>query len=114
MAKKKTKKATKKTVKKVAKKAVNKTAKKVAKATSPRKKGMTMGLAIVALILNILIIPGLGTLVAGRIRSGVWQIVLAVVGFILSFVLIGIPILIAAWIWGLVSGVRFIQEAEGQ
>ncbi|MBU0977374.1 MAG: hypothetical protein KKD18_03080 [Nanoarchaeota archaeon] len=100
--------------KKKVRKAASKTAvKKVHNAVQiPAKKKMTMGLAIVSLILNILIIPGLGTLVAGRMRSGVWQLLLAVVGFILSFVLIGIPILIAAWIWGLVSGVRFIQEAE--
>jgi hypothetical protein len=98
-----------------AKKRVSKSVAKTAK-TSPAKsgstKGNTMGLAIVALILNILILPGLGTLIAGKIRTGVWQLVLAIVGFILSFILIGIPILIAAWIWGLVTGIMLIKEAK--
>jgi len=108
MAKKKVKKRTTKKV--VKKKAVARKA--PAKKVSSGGKRNSLALAIVALILNILIIPGLGSLIGGRTRAGVWQLVLAVVGFILSFILIGVPILIAAWIWGIVTGIRLIQEAQ--
>ena len=102
--------------KKRAKKVVSKS---VAKAV-PRK-GMTSGLAIVALILNILIVPGLGTLVAGRSKTGAWQIALWVVGVIFvsaayiyetPILYIGSPLWIAAWIWGLVTGIKLIQESK--
>lgn len=78
---------------------------------SSKKKGK-LGLAIVALILNILILPGLGSLIAGKTQAGIWQLVLAILGFVLSFILIGIPLLIVAYIWGIVTGVRLIQEAS--
>lgn len=86
-------------------------AKKSSKSVAKSSK-KNLGLAIVSLILNILIFPGLGTLVAGKTKTGVWQVVLAVVGAILSFVLIGIPIFVAAWIWGLITGIKLIQEAN--
>jgi len=77
-----------------------------------KKKKITQGLAIAGLLLNILIIPGLGSIVAGETKTGVWQLVLAIVGFVLSFVVIGIPILIGAWIWGLVTGIQLIQKSS--
>ena len=90
------------------------------------KKKISEGMAIIALLLNILLLPGLGTLIAGRITTGIIQIVLLVtswililVGFILSTILIGIPILIlgcllslAVWIWSLVTGIQLIKEAQ--
>lgn len=73
-------------------------------------------LAIVALILNILVIPGLGTLIGGRTNEGLAQLGLIVVGFVLIFTIILIPIsivaFIAAWIWGIVSGVQLISAAN--
>jgi hypothetical protein len=100
--------------------AKRKTKKSVAKKTSVaettvRKRGM--GLAIVGLILNVLILPGLGSLIGGRIRVGIWQIVLTVIGFVLwGFEIangyISIPIIAVAWIWGIVTSVSMIQEAE--
>jgi len=91
--------------------------KKVAKKKTTKKrystgKRNTRTLAAVALILNLIILPGLGTLIGGKTREGVLQIILVVVGVVLSIVFIGIPMVIAAWIWGLVSGVRLIQEAK--
>jgi TM2 domain-containing membrane protein YozV len=71
----------------------------------------SQGIAIAALLLNILIIPGLGTLIAGRTKTGIWQIVLAIISIPLIFVFIGIPLLIAVWIWGLVTGIQLIKEA---
>ena len=122
MAKKAMKKVVKKTIKKAgpmmdvkmvrpAKSVKKASAKRVVKKVS--RTGKSMGLAVVALILNILILPGLGSLIGGKIKAGVWQLVLAIVGAILSIFLIGIPLLLAAWIWGIVTGVRLIQEAKG-
>ena len=73
---------------------------------------LSKGIAVLALLLNILILPGLGTLIGGRISTGIWQIVLAIIGAFLSIIIIGIPILIAAWIWGLVSGIKMVQDSE--
>ncbi len=97
-------------------------AKKQSKSPNAKQK-ISEGLAIVCLVLNILILPGLGTLIGGRTREGVWQLVLLIGGLIIGFLLtitivgaiIGIPIMIAgplgAWIWGIVSGVRIVKES---
>lgn len=80
----------------------------------PAKPRVTQGMAIAALVLNILIWPGLGSLVAGR-QVGWAQGFLALGGLILLLTIIlffvGIPMMIAAWIWGLVTGIQLIQEA---
>ncbi len=69
-------------------------------------------IAIVSLLLNIFVLPGLGTIVAGRTSTGVKQLVLFVVGIPLIFVLIGIPMMIGAWIWGVVTGVQIVRETQ--
>ena len=69
------------------------------------------GTAVAALVLNI-IIPGAGSLVAGRTSMGVVQLVMWVVSFPLCFVLIGFPMLLAVWIWSLVSGIQILEEAK--
>ena len=73
---------------------------------------VSQGMAIAALLLNILVLPGLGSLIAGRTREGVIQLVLYIIGIPLIFVLIGIPIMIGAWIWGLVTGIQIVQDSE--
>jgi len=55
-------------------------------------------------------IPGLGTMVNGSAGRGVLILALYAVGWLLSFFLIGIPILIGAWIWGLVDGYTSAQR----
>ncbi|MDD9953188.1 MAG: hypothetical protein OXR66_02540 [Candidatus Woesearchaeota archaeon] len=67
-------------------------------------------LALVGLILNILVLPGLGSLIGGKKKEGTWQIVLFLVGIPLAFVLIGLPMMLGAWIWGVVTGVKMVQE----
>ncbi len=69
------------------------------------------GTAVTALVLN-LIIPGSGSLVAGRTSQGVLQLVLWVVSFPLMFVLVGFPMLLAVWIWALVSGIQILEESK--
>ncbi|MCD6464633.1 hypothetical protein J7L02_03885 [Candidatus Woesearchaeota archaeon] len=69
-------------------------------------------MAIAALLLNILVLPGLGSLIGGRTTEGVIQLVLFIIGIPLCLVLIGIPLVIAMWIWALVTGIQIIKEAE--
>ena len=64
---------------------------------------------IVGLVVN-LFFPGIGTIIWGDTKTGVIQLVLCVVGFFLSFVLIGIPIMIGVWIWALVCGIIKISK----
>jgi len=77
-----------------------------------RSRKMSQGLAIVCLLLNILVFPGLGTVVGGRVSEGILQIILLIIGIALSFFLIGIPLVILVWVWGLITGIQFIKEAE--
>jgi len=88
------------------------------------KKKPEQGLAIAALLLNVLILPGLGSLIAGKTKEGIWQIALVIGGFIVGLVLtitvigaiLGIPILfgapLAGWIWGLITGINLIKESS--
>ncbi len=89
-------------------------------------KKISQGLAIASLLINIFLVPGLGTIIGGRWKTGLAQIILFVLsstlifaGVILSTILIGIPILIAggilylgAWVWAIVSGIQLIKESE--
>lgn len=77
----------------------------------PNKKP-SQGIAIAALLLNILTIPGIGSLVGGRTSTGVIQLVLSIIAIPLMFVLIGIPLYLGMWIWGIVTGVQILKEAE--
>ena len=96
----------------MAKKRVKKRVSKSSKVVkSSGKNKISSGLAIAVLILN-LIIPGVGSLVGGRTRVGTWQLVLTIVGAILSIILIGIPMVIAAWIWALITSIQLIKEAN--
>jgi TM2 domain-containing membrane protein YozV len=63
----------------------------------------------ISLILSFFI-PGLGTMVNGNVGRGVLILVLYVVGAVLSWLLIGIPLLVGAWIWGLVDGYTSAQR----
>ena len=96
---------------------------KKARELKESKKGIDQGLAIACLIVNIFI-PGLGSLIGGKIKQGIWQLILVFGGFFLGVLLtitiigaiIGVPLLIfaplAGWIWGIVTGVNLIKEAR--
>lgn len=86
--------------------------KKTAVSTSAKPKKVSQGLAIAALILNILVIPGLGTIIGGRTKTGVIQLVVTLVSIPLMFILIGFPIAIAMWMWAIVTGVQLIKESQ--
>ncbi len=55
-------------------------------------------------------IPGLGSMINGNTSRGVVILIVYIVGWILSFFLIGIPVAIGAWIWGLVDGYQSAQR----
>jgi len=77
---------------------------------------------IVGLLLNVLILPGLGSIIGGRIWAGVAQLCIffgslffgAILIFTIIGAIIGIPLIIfgtvAAWIWGLVTGIQMVTE----
>jgi len=97
--------------KKVKKSSKEPIVKKSAKKSTVKKGKISQGLAIAALLLNILILPGLGSLIGGRTKAGIWQLVLVICGGLLSIIIIGIPFVIAGWIWGLVTGIQLINES---
>ncbi|MBI4159483.1 hypothetical protein HY500_04490 [Candidatus Woesearchaeota archaeon] len=76
-----------------------------------KKGGPTQHIAIAALLLNIFL-PGFGSLIAGRTKEGVAQVILVAVSIPLLFLIIGIPLLIGTWIWGLVTGIQIVKEAR--
>lgn len=60
----------------------------------------------VAIIVNIFF-PGVGTFFVGKAGQAIAQIILYVIGLVLTLTgigaIIGLPLCIGAWIWGLVS-----------
>lgn len=67
--------------------------------------------AVAAMVLNV-IIPGTGSLVAGRLSVGLMQLMLWVIGAPLSLLLIGLPLATATWIWSLLTGIKILEEAK--
>ena len=72
--------------------------------------------AIIGLLLNIFILPGLGSLIGGRYIAGIFQLVLIIISFILDLTIIGlvigIPLGAIVWIWALVTGISMIMRAK--
>ena len=60
----------------------------------------------IGIIVNIFF-PGVGTLIVGKIGTGITQIVLSIIAGVLIFTgilsIVGGPLLIGVWIWSLVS-----------
>jgi TM2 domain-containing membrane protein YozV len=63
----------------------------------------------VSVLLSIFI-PGLGSMVNGNVGTGVAILVLNIVGWILAIALIGIPLAIGTWIWGLADAYQSAQR----
>jgi len=68
---------------------------------------------IAALALNFFI-PGIGSMVVGKVMTGIIQLVLFIIAVICNFTvilaIIGIPLGLCVWIWGLVTVARAKQE----
>ncbi len=99
-------------------------AKKVSRSKSNKKP--SEGMALAGFIINIIILPGLGSIINEKIKEGVWQIILVIIGVILIIVGavtlhstigwgllgLGITLVSAAWIWGLITGIRLVKESK--
>ena len=97
---------------------------------------MDEALAWASLITNLLVLPGLGSLLAGR-RAGWPQAALALAGFALSTVwlawfviawsrtgfpldggpylplgLLGVFLFAVSWVWGLITGLAVVRESR--
>jgi TM2 domain-containing membrane protein YozV len=55
-------------------------------------------------VLLSVFVPGLGSMVNGNVGIGVTILILNIVGWFLVSALIGIPIAIGSWMWGMVDG----------
>jgi TM2 domain-containing membrane protein YozV len=55
-------------------------------------------------------IPGVGSMINGDTGTGIAILVLYVLGVVLAFFLIGIPLLLGAWIWGLIDAYQGAQR----
>lgn len=61
---------------------------------------------VLGIIVNIFL-PGIGTLIVGKITEGIVQIILILLSLFLGFtvigLLIGIPLYLIVWIWSIIS-----------
>ncbi len=69
------------------------------------------GTALVGLLVN-LPLPGVGSLIAGKTREGVLQLVMVGVSLPLCFLFVGFPMLFGAWVWAMVTTIRAVNEAK--
>ena len=77
-----------------------------------KKKKSNKGLAILYLLLNIIVLPGLGTLISKKFNVGIMQIILSLVGLALMYVMPAAALIVLiAWIWALISSIKIIIEA---
>jgi TM2 domain-containing membrane protein YozV len=61
-------------------------------------------------VLLSIFIPGLGSIVNDNAGVGVTILILNIVGWLLAIVLIGIPLALGSWIWGLVDAYQSAQR----
>jgi TM2 domain-containing membrane protein YozV len=78
-------------------------------AKAPISAGASAG-SLNGLLVNF-VLPGVGSLMVGKPIEGIAQIALVVVGIGLLVTLhfIGIPLIVAGWIWGVVTGFRNLK-----
>jgi len=84
-------------------------------------------LPIIGLLLNIFILPGLGTTINKKYTHGIIQMSIYVLGFIFVFtglilmvlslaltglvlMMLSFPLFLAAWIWALVDGIILVSK----
>lgn len=76
------------------------------------KRPITTGQAAVSMALNALVCPGLGSVTGGKIGVGAAQLTMFLIGLPLAVIAVGLPIMFAAWTWGIVTGAQLISEAR--
>ena len=55
-------------------------------------------------------LPGVGSMINGDVGVGIGILALFLVGITLAVVLIGIPMALAAWVWGLIDAYQGAQR----
>lgn len=69
----------------------------------------------IAVITNFFI-PGLGSLVIGKVVSGLLQLLLSAIGWFLTytviFAIIGLPLVALAWIWAMISAATYQEPVR--
>lgn len=95
------------------------------------KEKVSHGIAIVGLILNIIIWPGLGTLICKKYVNGIIQMIIYIVAFILFLIpliqslfleegemvffftfYLGLLIAVGVWIWALVDSITILKKSK--
>ena len=71
----------------------------------------TEAVALTGLVLNA-VVPGVGSIIAGRPVLGLMQLGLLAVSLPLCFLLIGFPVLAVAWVWAVASGYAALRDAQ--
>jgi len=70
--------------------------------------------SIIATIILSLVFPGLGHIYTGAKGTGILIIVLSIFGFFLIFTffgaIVGIPLVIAMWLWGLIGSINRCEK----
>jgi len=70
---------------------------------------------LLGILLNI-VLPGVGTLIVGKVVQGIIQLVLAIFAIALCFTvfgaIIGIPIYLIVWIWAIVSAATVVDRNQ--
>lgn len=73
---------------------------------------LTQGQAAVSMFLNALVCPGLGSLTGGKTAVGAAQLSMFLIGLPLAVIAVGLPIMLAAWTWGIFTGAQLMAEAK--
>ncbi len=77
--------------------------------------GVSLLIAVLGLLVNV-IIPGLGSIMSKRVFSGVWQLLLFIIGFSLTSFLaggavVGFLIWFVAILWAAITSILVIKNA---
>jgi hypothetical protein len=70
------------------------------------------GQAVASMFLNAMVCPGIGSLVGSKTSIGLAQLSLFLVGLPLAVITVGLPLMLAAWVWGIATGAQLIAEAR--
>ncbi|MCH8519799.1 MAG: hypothetical protein LAT82_03520 [Nanoarchaeota archaeon] len=68
--------------------------------------------AILGLVLNIVVLPGIGSILAQQRNIGIIQIFVSLISFPLMYYYIGFITFSMVWIWGIITGVQIINSVN--
>lgn len=70
------------------------------------------GTAILCLVLNMIVIPGIGSFLGNKKKTGLSQIGISIISFPLMYFYIGLILFPIVWIWGVITGIQILKEAD--